>query len=436
MSPEASRLCLPAAETLEDALHSLRTLAADLSAEGPLQLEVPLRTPAEPLGWLQQQPPGQRVYWSGRGGEPLAGLGFAATLPLPGGIDEAQQSGWRWIGGMAFDPEAPLPPEWAPFGAGLLVVPTLAVEPSRVTLHLLPGQPPVLPPSEPAPASPPTARLQLREEEPSEAGWGDMLRTAIAELQAGPLEKVVLSRRTRLTLAAAPDPVHLLARLAARQQDTFDFLLEVAPGRAFLGCTPERLFLRRGRALQTEALAGTRPRHADAAQDAADGAALLASEKDRAEHHHVVAALEATLAPLSTALEHPPAPALRRLRTVQHLHTPFSAVLRSGVGDAALLAALHPTPAVCGTPQALARGRIRALEPFGRGWYAGPVGWVDAGGAEFAVAIRSALLWDRTLWVCAGAGIVAASDADAEWRELEAKSRQFFALLEEPGRCA
>jgi menaquinone-specific isochorismate synthase len=118
-----------------------------------------------------------------------------------------------------------------------------------------------------------------------------------------------------------------------------------------------------------------------------------------------------------------------KLATVQHLLRRLRGRLKPGFGDGALLSALHPTPAVCGEPGGAALAAIRALEPFDRGWYAGPVGFVGRDETRFAVAIRSALVEGAAVSLYTGAGVLEGSRAEAEWRELEAKLRGIW-----PGR--
>ena len=121
-------------------------------------------------------------------------------------------------------------------------------------------------------------------------------------------------------------------------------------------------------------------------------------------------------------------PGLRRLANVQHLHTPVRAVLGDKVRLLQALASLHPTPAVGGTPQGRAVARIRELEGFPRGLYAGAIGWLNSrGGGEFFVGLRSALVNGVTARVYAGAGIVAGSTPDKEFAETELK---FMAILD------
>jgi salicylate biosynthesis isochorismate synthase len=157
--------------------------------------------------------------------------------------------------------------------------------------------------------------------------------------------------------------------------------------------------------------------------------ALFADPKERHEHALVVQALREALAPDCVALTVPPEPTLVRMPNVQHLHTPVDGVLRRDAHILDFVERLHPTPAVGGVPQVATLERIRACEAFDRGWYAGPVGWVDArGGGDFAIAIRSALMTNLAgraggVRLYAGCGIVAGSDPETEYQELRLKLR-------------
>ena len=207
------------------------------------------------------------------------------------------------------------------------------------------------------------------------------------------------------------------------------FCFVPAAGRAFLGVSPERLYRRDGARIRCEAMAGTRVRGDRAALDRRLERCLMDSEKDRREHGYVVRGLRENLADLCRSLTDGAGVSVVKLRQCQHLARAFQGVLRAGVGDAELVKALHPTPAVGGYPPERAVRHIEETETFDRGWYAGPVGWVGRDAAEFAVAIRSGLVEGSTLSVFAGAGIVAGSDPASEWRELDCKMGHFADAL-------
>ena len=416
---------LPAVRTIEEAINAITSAAAVCTER--VRIEVPIQKPVSSLVWLSAQPAGQRLYWKDAADLEVAGWGFAdRQTHLPAG------HGWRYFGGMAFDPDAPADAHWAPFGRRCFWLPRVTLETTGagqvLAVHCL-GTPVDLSDLS-ASVSTQTGALvgSLSGHAPDLAGWSMGIEGAIASFAQGHMRKVVLARQTDVSLERPVDPFDLLHRM--RQRGVFVFGFEVAPGHAFVGCSPERLFRRQGRTLATEALAGTRRRGHTRRQDLLLAAELRGDAKEQVEHHHVVEAIEADLAGLCTSLHRDAAPRVRRLDRVQHLHTPFSGVLQDGVTDGDLLAAMHPTPAVCGRPTDRARTFIQQTESFDRGWYAGPVGWLDGDSAEFAVAIRSALLVGNRLRFYTGAGIVPASRPEAEWSELDAKSGGITGLLE------
>ena len=247
----------------------------------------------------------------------------------------------------------------------------------------------------------------------------------------------MLARRAELGFAADLDPTLLAEGLKAATPGCFHFYVEPESGVAFLGASPELLFRRAGRSVQSEAVAGTRPRGASATDDDGLRDALLHSEKDLSEHAYVRVGIEETLGPLCEEIEIEGDVSEMKLARRRHLRSRVRGTLREGVTDAGLLDALHPTPAVGGHPRGEALGEIRALEPFDRGWYAGPVGWIGAEASEFTVGIRSGLVRGRTLALFSGAGIVAGSVPDEEWAEIEQKIGDFTRMFGlEPGHTA
>ncbi len=291
------------------------------------------------------------------------------------------------------------------------------------------GPPGVDPAAATAPAGPGRPDTTDRER------WTTAVEAALAEIASGRLSKVVLARDARFDAGSTIDRATVLRRLRSGEPGCFVY----ADG-DFLGASPELLVRRAGGSLVSRPMAGTVPVGDGAPAVAAE--TLLRSGKDRWEHELVVESVVRTFERLGARPVRVDGPDLARLATVAHLATRVEAPVgapREGEGgrsrgdevvdagpdapsavDAAL--ALHPTPAVGGTPTGAALALIGRLEPCGRGRYAGPVGWVDAAGdGEFAVAIRSADVSGRHARMFAGAGIVAGSDAGAEWDETEAK---------------
>jgi len=249
--------------------------------------------------------------------------------------------------------------------------------------------------------------------------WEEQVETALRAMQ-GPratLEKVVLARRVTLPLPDATSPLDLLDALWRREPEGWPYFLSWRGGRALFGVTPERLFQRRGRLVDSMALAGTRPRGRDVAEDRALGRDLLAGEKERHEQQVVSGWLREHLQPLCRQPVRVGARSLRRLGHVQHLQSSVRGHLRAGVDDAHLLAALHPTPALCGEPRPRAMDWIRQHEGLDRGLYGGVLGLLSEQEACCMVAIRGALFTGRRLELQAGAGLVKGSQAEDEWQE-------------------
>ncbi|HUA27540.1 MAG TPA: isochorismate synthase [Streptosporangiaceae bacterium] len=268
--------------------------------------------------------------------------------------------------------------------------------------------------------------------------WQQAVSAAVTRIQAGELSKVVLARDLYATASDDIDVRTLLARLAARYPDCWTFCCS-----GLVGATPELYIRRVGPDVRSLVLAGTTPRGRNAAQDEQLGAALLASAKDVEEHRYTVADVRRALAPLCDRLDVDEEPWLLRLANLQHLATGVTgrlAASRPGAGTAglgehasalALAAALHPTPAVCGTPTGTAMELVRELEGMDRGRYAGPVGWVDArGNGEWGIALRCAELDGPRARLFAGCGIVADSDPVTELAETQVKLRPMHDALE------
>ncbi len=433
------------ARALRAALHELAA-SSDPEHRQLVRLETAIPAVA-PLRWLDHQRTGTRCYWANRDDTlELAGVGTAVAYESTdfGSVDEAIADipELRFLLTARFDRDRVPASEWAPFAAVRVALP--AVELRRTSSgHILACHAIVGPDDagvastaqrleEVSEAGTPTA-LQpplLDAEDRRTAEWTRGIGTALDDIRAGHLDKVVLARRRRYRADDELCPIRLLEELSARHAGTFRFCFEAAPGIAFLGATPERLYRRRGRDIDSEALAGTRPRGADSDGDARLADELQHSPKDLREHVLVAEHIQRELAPLCDMLDGPGQSSVHRLAHVQHLRTPFAGRLRAGVRDAEILAALHPTPAVGGFPTAAALEQIGRLESFDRGLYCGTVGCLGADESECAVAIRSGLLHTPELFVYAGAGIVDGSNADSEWVETDNKMRAFTAAWE------
>ena len=209
----------------------------------------------------------------------------------------------------------------------------------------------------------------------------------------------------------------------------FHFLFQPSAETAFLGASPERLFRRANQSLETEAVAGSRPKGLSDTDDARLVNELLSSDKERREHEFVRISLREDIRPLVTSLHMDSHPSVMRLASARHLVSRVRAELRPDVTSLDVLDAIHPSPAVGGLPSSLALQTLLHREPFDRGWYAGPIGWIGPNTAEFAVGIRSGLVSDGMIRLYSGAGLVMGSTPQSEWDEIGDKIVDFSRVL-------
>lgn len=235
-------------------------------------------------------------------------------------------------------------------------------------------------------------------------------------IRDGALKKVVLSRAVDETLPASLDATTILARLRLADPGATVFAHDLADAGIFVGATPELLFAATGARVTAMALAGSAPRDDDDRRMAE----LLDSTKNRKEHGLVVEHLVGVLLPRCAPFAVPGSPRPRQVGNLLHLESLLSAELvRSDHLE--LLAALHPTPAVCGLPAATAAHYLMRRERLHRGLYAGVLGWLSADDSRCIVPLRCGILAAGRARLFAGAGIVETSEAEAEWAETELK---------------
>jgi menaquinone-specific isochorismate synthase len=251
-------------------------------------------------------------------------------------------------------------------------------------------------------------------------GYVRAVESALGHLRAGELSKVVLARSMVGQLPDGADLRVLLAELATGYPDTWTFAVD-----GLIGSSPETLVTANQGSVTARVLAGSAPRGSDPAADLEAAAALATSSKDLDEHQFALRSLLKSLAPHARNVTSSEQPFTLKLPNLWHLASDVEGDLTDGASSLDLIAALHPTAAVAGTPTDKALSLIAELEPFDRGRYAGPVGWVGADGdGEWAIALRSAQVdEDGTITAYAGAGIVAESDPEKELAETRMKFR-------------
>ncbi|AAT88246.1 isochorismate synthase [Leifsonia xyli subsp. xyli] len=254
----------------------------------------------------------------------------------------------------------------------------------------------------------------------SEDGYREAVATAVDRIRKHGLAKAVLARDLSAHLPLGSDARRALAELALGYPDCWTFAVD-----GLIGSSPETLVRVHHGTVTARVLAGTMSRGQDAAADREAADALAASAKDQDEHRFAVASVIGALRPHSADLAASDRPFTLKLPNLWHLATDVAGTLSDGSSSLGLADALHPTAAVAGTPTRDAVALIRELEPFDRGRYAGPVGWVGGDGdGEWAIALRCAQLGENgDLTAYAGAGIVADSDPDRELAETAIKFR-------------
>jgi menaquinone-specific isochorismate synthase len=381
-----------------------------------------------------------------RGG--LVGSGVAARLELPNGISEPDSvrrvsealeaieavdevglpgCGPVAIGALPFDPAGP----------GHLVIPHRIVGRSGSqgweTIVSVPGQEPSAP--WPAPVvgrSGAPDQFTLTSSMP-QSEWKEMVAAAVTDLQDGDFRKVVLARRIDIAANRPFIISDVLERLAALYPSCMIFSVD-----GFLGASPELLMSRVADRIESHPLAGTVARSGDVHGDEAHIARLMSSTKARHEHQVVVEVLTGALSSVCDELTVPDRPSIVGLRNVSHLGTHIVGRLSDGPGQSRpsaleLVARVHPTPAVGGTPTETAIRYLQKVEGFDRRFYAGPVGWMDhRGDGAWAIGIRCAQVDGASAHLYAGNGIVAGSDPTEELAETQLKLQALLAAMVRP----
>jgi menaquinone-specific isochorismate synthase len=249
-------------------------------------------------------------------------------------------------------------------------------------------------------------------------GYRSIVGDGVESIRAGRLSKVVLARDLVAGIDPGADLRPVIAALADGYPDCWTFAID-----GFFGSSPETLVGVHDGVATARVLAGSAARGVDATSDLEAATALATSTKDQDEHEFAVQSVLASLRPHSRGVVASEVPFTLKLPNVWHLASDVEGVLDDGSTSLDLIQVLHPTAAVAGTPTADAMACIDALEPFDRGRYAGPVGWVGADGdGEWAIALRSAQASpDGVVTAWAGAGIVVDSDPERELLETRMK---------------
>jgi len=390
---------------------TFRTRALDHDVE--LLQHLPVETP---LAWVRR-------------GEGLIGWGVAARLQVRGDETFSRTQRWwnRLLTNAHIEDTVSLPGTgpvaFASFAFDLnnlseVVVPSVVVgkRGGQTWMTTIGSASTALPPV-PVPVGPHAVRWAEGSVQPWE--WEQSVATAVNRITSGELDKVVLARDLVAHIDGTLDVRFLVNALAKAYPTCWTFVVE-----DLFGATPELLVRRTGGLVTSRVLVGTVRRQGDKGTDADLASDLMKSQKDLAEHAYAVNSVAKALATHCTDLDVPEQPRVLELANVQHLATDVTGQLANEAPILSLVASLHPTAAVCGTPTERAKLVISELEGMNRGRYAGPVGWFDQrGDGEFGIALRCAKI-DReakTVRSFAGCGIVAGSIPELEFAESAAK---------------
>jgi menaquinone-specific isochorismate synthase len=451
--------------SLPEALAYLQTSASHLTKQGGpsaahqswARLEVPV-VPLDPIAWLNRQKISIKFLWQDRSATELSvGLGNvweihrADVQRMADPFVDVQRHidklppGSRLFGGFAFnEQDRRLESDWMSFGLYRWILPRIEYTVKSSGHYLVCHVDLLRNPAQERDAleqffsmvtsehDDPAIDIPqpiLRIDQPEFAAWCRLIREILGEMVSGQIEKIVLARRTTLQFPNALNPWAIVCRLRDTAAKCYLFAVQWQEGTVFLGASPECLYRRQGNLIETEALAGTRPRGKNHAQDKILCQSLLGSDKDNREHQLVVQMIRERLQPFCRNIALKSQPEILTLSGGHHLMTRCNGQLRPEITDEQILKTLHPTPAVGGTPRTAALEGIASREPFSRGWYAAPIGYLSSAQSEFCVAIRSGLLIRDRFHLYAGAGIISDSQPESEWEEIEHKLNTFLQIL-------
>ena len=392
------------------------------------------------IAWLSSQPLYPKVFWKEKESHVTrAAIGSLLTFPHIPHFTASDQKELRLYGGMRFGKNEIKDETWQGFPPTCFWLPQIEISQengrTEATIHYLGGTSLTAEFHssyfETAPLDSPLHSLFDKSNTPEFPLWQKNVNSVLDEIVSGRISKLVLARKSSLRFTTPLSVWPLLSHLNDNAKQATVFAFQLAPNMCFLGATPEKLFHRKGNSLSADAVAGTRRRGKNPAEDLILELDLKENEKERREFQYVREFLEASIAPLSEGVQWqwPQLATVLKASHVQHLYNRLSANLKPGISDAQLIQALHPTPALGGFPRESALPHLQKLEPFDRGWYGAPIGFVGSKETSLYVGIRSGLVHDRSIHLFAGTGLVAGSIPEREWDELELKTRPFTEFL-------
>ena len=253
----------------------------------------------------------------------------------------------------------------------------------------------------------------------SASKFKELVERSVQTIANSDLDKVVLSRDLVMPINARPDLTEAITKLHQRYPHCWTYAIADV-----FGASPELLLRAESGEVSARVLAGTAGRGTDPDVDRAIAEGLAHSHKNRHEHDYAARSMVERLEPFCEIVEADAEPFSLALPDLWHLATDVRGKLKQGITLLDVIADLHPTAAVAGTPRLKAQELIAQLEPYDRAGYAGPVGWLSSDGSgELAIALRGGVIESNQIRAFAGCGIVEESDPQAELDETALKFR-------------
>lgn len=400
---------------------------------------------SDPEHWLESQELYPKIFWKSKQSNQLSiGLGSLLTYDTPPSIQiQKLKKGPRLFGGVPFLDSLLSKTKysvWSSFSNYSFFLPQIEIsldKSGKGTLHLnslkkenkdvIKQRLQQLTSSLLPLKTEPKHQLQ-RIDMPNFSSWCDTIEKSLHSFEKTSLEKVVLARASYLTYSSTLHPFHLLSDLKAFSLNATLFAYAPSAEGALIGVSPEIFFERQDNKIITEAVAGTCKKAQSLLENQLLIKRLKQSSKEKQEFKFVSEFIKDKLNDICHNVTTKKNKSVKETATVFHLSESFQGYLKKGVTDTQIIKLFHPTPAMGGKPQVLAMEFLDQSEPFVRGHYAAPIGWMSPFSTEMIVAIRSAFVRKNCMTVFAGAGIVKGSNPAKEWEELELKISHFLKM--------
>jgi len=413
-------------------------------------------SPIELLDWLDNQSDKTKIYFSCRGNDDFVVAAIGITDLIENNNQKTHEnsikkimssvidSKLKYYGGIAF-PEKEIGAEWKSFGKLKFILPMFEIIKNKDKTYFVCN----IKINDSFKLSEFTEKTNIlafdfktldkytgknfskpvkRTVYPDYNRWKNAINEITNVIDAGNYNKIVMARKLIYKFQNDINPIALLKELKKDVSNRYGFLFQFKTKESFFGISMERLYRRVLKDIQSEAIAGSIERGKNNKSDTALSNTLLNSTKDNNEQAFVETFVKNKLSKLCYKLQVSNRKILK-LRESFHIKSEFYGEIKETITDWDIIKALHPTPAVGGTPWNTVANLIYEYEQFFRGWYAGIVGYIGEDNADFSVALRSGLLYNKILSLYTGVGIVRGSHPEREWDEGNWKVKNYEEIL-------